>query len=84
MCETTDGYKIADVDLKLRGPGNFFGKEQHGLPPMKVADLADDADVLEEVEALADAILADDPLLALPENKGLRESVDELFKSGSL
>ncbi len=84
MCETTDGYKIADVDLKLRGPGNFFGKEQHGLPPMKVADLADDADVLGEVEALADEILAEDPLLALPENKGLRESVDELFAAGTL
>ena len=84
MCETTDGYKIADADLKLRGPGNFFGKEQHGLPPMKVADLADDADVLEEVEALANKILAEDPMLALPENKGLREAVDELFAAGTL
>lgn len=84
MCETTDGYKIADADLKLRGPGNFFGKEQHGLPPMKVADLADDADVLEEVEALANEILAEDPMLALPENKGLREAVDELFAAGTL
>lgn len=84
MCDTTDGYKIADVDLKLRGPGNFFGKEQHGLPPMKVADLADDAEILAEVETLAIEILEKDPLLALPENNGLREAVDELFKAGSL
>lgn len=84
MCSTTDGYEIADVDLKLRGPGNFFGKEQHGLPPMKVADLADDAEVLEEVETLADEILREDPLLSLPEHKGLREAVDELFAAGSL
>ena len=84
MCDTTDGYKIADVDLKLRGPGNFFGKEQHGLPPMKVADLADDAEILAEVEALASEILAKDPLLALPENHGLREAVDDLFRAGSL
>lgn len=84
MCSTTDGYEIADVDLRLRGPGNFFGKEQHGLPPMKVADLADDAEVLEEVEALADEILREDPLLSLPEHKGLREAVDELFAAGSI
>lgn len=84
MCSTNNGYEIADVDLKLRGPGNFFGKEQHGLPPMKVADLADDAEVLEEVEALAGEILREDPLLGLPENKGLREAVDELFAAGTL
>ena len=84
MCSTNNGYEIADVDLKLRGPGNFFGKEQHGLPPMKVADLADDAEVLEEVEALAGEILGEDPLLARPENKGLREAVDELFAAGTL
>lgn len=84
MCETSDGYKIADADLALRGPGNFFGKEQHGLPPMKVADLADDAEVLEEVEELAGEILKKDPILMLPENEGLRKSVEELFEAGSL
>ena len=84
MCETSDGYKIADADLALRGPGNFFGKEQHGLPPMKVADLADDAEVLEEVEELAGEILKKDPILMLPENEGLRKSVKELFAAGSL
>lgn len=84
MCDTTDGYKIADTDLALRGPGNFFGKEQHGLPPMKVADLADDAEVLTEVEKLAEDILARDPMLALAENAGLRKNVEDLFRAGQL
>lgn len=84
MCDTTDGYKIADTDLALRGPGNFFGKEQHGLPPMKVADLADDAEVLTEVEKLAEDILARDPMLASAENAGLRKSVEDLFRAGQL
>ena len=84
MCDTTDGYKIADTDLALRGPGNFFGKEQHGLPPMKVADLADDAEVLTEVEKLAEDILARDPMLVSAENAGLRENVEDLFRAGQL
>ena len=84
MCDTTDGYKIADTDLALRGPGNFFGKEQHGLPPMKVADLADDEEVLTEVEKLAEDILARDPMLASAENAGLRKNVEDLFRAGQL
>ncbi len=80
MTDTTDGYKIADMDLQLRGPGNFFGREQHGLPPMRVADLADDVAVLGEVERLSQEILAQDAALALPEHSGLRRGVEELFR----
>lgn len=79
MVDTLDGYKIADIDLKLRGPGNFFGREQHGLPPMKIADLADDAKLLGEIDELAEKIIAADPLLSALENKGLKANVDELF-----
>ena len=79
MTDTTDGYKIADTDLKLRGPGNFFGRQQHGLPPMKVADLADDAQVLNEVEALSERLIERDGALSLPEHSGLRQSVERLF-----
>lgn len=79
MVDTTDGYKIADTDLKLRGPGNFFGRQQHGLPPMKVADLSYDAQVLYEVEQLSERLLEADPELSLPENSGLRENVERLF-----
>ncbi len=81
MVDTTDGYKIADTDLKLRGPGNFFGREQHGLPPMKIADLADDADMLSEIDSLAEKIIADDPFMSAPENKGLKAGVEELFNN---
>ena len=81
MVDTTDGYKIADTDLKLRGPGNFFGREQHGLPPMKIADLADDADMLSEIDTLAQKIIADDPFMSAPENKGLKAGVEELFNN---
>lgn len=79
MVDTTDGYRIADTDLQLRGPGNFFGREQHGLPPMKVADLADDAQILGEVERLSERLLANDPDLSAPENAGIRKNVERLF-----
>lgn len=79
MVENTDGYKIADIDLRLRGPGNFFGREQSGAIPTHVADLADDAEVLDDVEKLAEDILSADPRLEKDENKGLRAGVLRLF-----
>ena len=79
MVATTDGYKIADTDLQLRGPGNFFGREQSGLPPMKVADLADDTDILGAVERLSEEILKTDAKLARPGHEGLRANVMKLF-----
>lgn len=79
MVDTADGYKIADIDLQLRGPGNFFGREQSGLPPMRVADLADDAELLNEIDSLAEEILQTDAHLEKPENAGLRANVAKLF-----
>ena len=79
MVATTDGYKIADTDLQLRGPGNFFGREQSGLPPMKVADLADDADLLGEVERLSEELLRTDAKLERKGHEGLRANVMRLF-----
>ncbi len=79
MKSTTDGYKIADTDLQLRGPGNFFGHEQSGLPPMKVADLADDAEILGKVEQLAGEILKTDPKLERAGHEGLKANVARLF-----
>ncbi|MDE7231425.1 MAG: ATP-dependent DNA helicase RecG, partial [Oscillospiraceae bacterium] len=81
MVENTDGYKIADIDLKLRGPGNFFGREQSGAVPMRVADLADDAEVLDDVERLAAEILKSDPALSQKEHEGLRAGVKRLFEN---
>lgn len=79
MVKTTDGFEIARQDLALRGPGNFFGRQQHGLPPMKVADIADDAEVLYEVDELSQRLLSDDGLLQKPENTELRRNVERLF-----
>lgn len=79
MVETADGYKIADIDLQLRGPGNFFGREQSGALQLRVADLADDSEVLISVEELAQDILKNDPKLQAPEYAGLREGVKRLF-----
>ncbi len=79
MVETTDGFEIARRDLELRGPGNFFGRQQHGLPPLKVADIADDTEVLYKVDELAQQILAEDSALSNEKNSGLRENVEKLF-----
>lgn len=79
MCETTDGYKIADTDLKLRGPGNFFGREQSGALPMKVADLAENSEILPEIDALSEQILKSDPKLEKPEHSGLKQNVERLL-----
>lgn len=83
MVDTTDGYKIADMDLQLRGPGNFFGQEQHGLPPMRIADLADDSGIVAEADKLAQEILAEDSNLSSEKNAGLRKNVERLFGSAA-
>ncbi len=60
MCETTDGFKIADEDLKLRGPGDFFGTRQHGLPKLRIADILTDTKILMQTQELATEIMATD------------------------
>ena len=79
FCSTTDGFKIAEKDLELRGPGDFFGQRQHGLPAMKAADLAGDTRVLKEAQGAAEELLSADPGLRDPENRGLMERVRTLF-----
>ena len=79
MVRTTNGFEIAQEDLELRGPGNFFGREQHGLPPLKVADIADDAGLLTEADRVSAAILSADPQLTRQENELLRRNVERLF-----
>ena len=83
MTKTNDGFRIAEEDLRLRGPGDFFGSRQHGLPEMHVADLGADVNVLQKVQQEATELLAADPELALPEHAALRESVERMLKAGS-
>jgi ATP-dependent DNA helicase RecG len=75
MVETNDGFKIAEVDLQLRGPGEFFGTRQSGLPEFRVADLLRDAALLEEARRDALTIVAADPELRAPEHRGLRQAL---------
>ena len=75
MCETGDGFRIAEEDLRLRGPGDFFGSRQHGLPDMHVADLGTDTDTLMKSKEAADRLLSLDPTLSLPEHAALRDRV---------
>lgn len=79
METTTDGFKIADEDLKLRGPGEFFGSRQHGLPEMKIADMLKDRGTLEETQQAAKEIVARDPELSSPENAALNSEIQRLF-----
>lgn len=80
MTSTTDGFKIADEDLKMRGPGDFFGSRQHGLPNMKIAMLTDTA-LLTEANRFAREIITDDPDFTKDENKALGNAIAELFSS---
>ncbi|MBQ6819434.1 MAG: ATP-dependent DNA helicase RecG [Clostridia bacterium] len=77
--ETNDGFRIADEDLKLRGPGDFFGARQHGLPPMKLADLLTDTKELTAAAAAADTLLRTDPALGKAEHAGIRREVERLM-----
>ncbi|MDO4174526.1 MAG: ATP-dependent DNA helicase RecG [Eubacteriales bacterium] len=61
LVQTSDGFAIAQKDLEMRGAGDFFGTRQHGLPPMKMADLAGDTRLLEQAQQAANVLLADDP-----------------------
>lgn len=85
MCETNDGFKISEKDLELRGPGEFFGTRQHGLPEMKIGNFFTDMDILKETQTEAAKILKSDPFLSAPEHKPLLDSITETFaKAGDI
>ena len=79
MTQTNDGFRIAEEDLRLRGPGDFFGSRQHGLPEMHVADLGADVNVMQTAQQDAAALLADDAELEKPEHAALKQRIDRLF-----
>ncbi len=77
---STDGFEIADKDFELRGPGDFLGNRQHGIPQMKIADIFADKEVLFKAKKEAQLLLDCDPRLKFPENKELRQEVIDLYK----
>ncbi len=81
MEQTNDGFVISEQDLKLRGPGDFFGTMQHGVPEFKVANLFTDMELLKKAQECSKKILLDDPYLKKDENLKIKEKIDDLFKT---
>ena len=84
MKESSDGFKIADADLKLRGPGDFFGERQHGIVNLKIANLLEDMETLMETSEAAKKILAADPKLGAEKYAGLKAGVDEFISKNEI
>lgn len=83
MKNNSNGFKIADEDLKARGPGDFFGERQHGLPALKIADMLQDMETLHLAQQCAGEILAEDSNLDLPKNKHLCDNISKMFREVS-
>ncbi len=79
FCSTTDGFKIAEEDLKMRGPGDFFGSRQSGLPVFRVANLSMDLQTLQEAQAASAAWIDTEGTADTPEGIALRDRIGELF-----
>ncbi|MDN3677479.1 ATP-dependent DNA helicase RecG [Flavobacterium paronense] len=84
MCQTNDGFEIAEVDLKLRGPGDIMGKQQSGILQLQIADLVRDRDILMVARNEALRLLKKDPSMTLPEHQTLRNVFIELSKKKNI
>ena len=80
LCETTDGFRIAEEDLKLRGTGELFGTRQHGLPDVRIGDFVEDVETLERARDDAAALVAADPKLERSEHAALRRRMLDLYR----
>ncbi|SNR36750.1 ATP-dependent DNA helicase RecG [Lutibacter flavus] len=84
MVETSDGFKIAEVDLKLRGPGNLMGTQQSGVLNLKIADIVKDAHLLKIARSVAIDVLTKDPVLNNPENRFIRLAYQEISRNSTI
>lgn len=80
MTQTENGFEISEKDLELRGPGDFFGTRQHGVPELKIANLYKDIPILKEVQKAAEGLYFKDPELEEEENLKLKNKIDEFFE----
>jgi ATP-dependent DNA helicase RecG len=81
MCRTNDGFEIAEVDLKLRGPGDIMGTQQSGVLELKIADITADQQIMIQAREAASALLEKDSDLSLPENKNLKTELQVMLKN---
>jgi ATP-dependent DNA helicase RecG len=81
MTRTSDGFEIAEYDLRLRGPGEMFSTRQHGLPDLKIANIIDDFDLLTMARRNAFALVSEDPMLIKPEHRNIRRALLDKFGS---
>ena len=84
MVATNDGFEIAEVDLRLRGPGDLMGKQQSGILNLQIADIVRDRDILQVARNHAMKILKNDAPLEKPENSTLRKAFIELTKHSTI
>jgi ATP-dependent DNA helicase RecG len=82
MEETTDGFRIAEEDLKIRGPGEFLGTRQSGLPELRTANIVRDIAILTAAREEAFRLIEEDPGLSLPTHRVLREIVEDRWAKG--
>jgi ATP-dependent DNA helicase RecG len=80
LCHSDDGFLLAEKDLELRGPGDFFGTRQHGLPDFHAANLYQDTRLLKEVQTAVDNILAADPDLNTPPNRRVIQALQSRYQ----
>ena len=80
MTQTENGFEISEKDLELRGPGDFFGTRQHGIPELKIANLYKDIPILKEVQKAAQWLYSVDPDLKLDENQKLNKRIERFFE----
>ena len=83
MVEYSDGFKLSEKDLDYRGPGDFFGTRQHGLPEMKIANLYKDLEILDIVQKTSNKLYLEDPLLKKYENLNLKNKLNSFFYTDS-
>ena len=81
MQKSNDGFVISEKDLELRGPGEFFGTKQHGVPEFKVANLFTDMPILKEAQEASKQLLEKDINLTLDENLAIKQKINKLFSS---
>jgi ATP-dependent DNA helicase RecG len=84
MVSSSDGFYIAEVDLKLRGPGNLMGTQQSGVLNLKIADLVKDGQILKTARTMAINLLTEDPSLNIPHNKCIKTAYLEISKNSTI